>query len=95
MEIAVKRLVCINAVNSDKYLKVLEDNSKEREQLDKCVTKEYKNVPAEQQQITTENLNRESDKIKILLNLKPEPLHHDTTPVKYRVWTKEFAVFLT
>ena len=57
------------------------------------VTEAYKLAPAEQCQITTENLNSESDKTKIWLDLKPKPLYHDATPVKYRVWTTELAVF--
>ena len=48
IEIAVERLICINSTNSDKYLKVLEEVNKEREQLDKCVTEAYKYAPAEQ-----------------------------------------------
>ena len=38
IEIAVERLVCINFTNCDEYLKVLEEVSIEREQLDKRVT---------------------------------------------------------
>ena len=41
----------------------------------------------------TDNLNSESDKIKIRLDHKLEPLHNNATPVEYRVWTNKFAVF--
>lgn len=91
MELTVERLVWIDQANSDEYLKVLEDLSIEREELDKRITKAYKYAPAELRQIMTENLSSESDKIKIRLDLKPEPLHHNTTPVEYRVWTKDFG----
>ena len=35
MEVAVERQVSIDPANSDNYIKVLEDISKEREELDK------------------------------------------------------------
>ena len=41
----------------------------------------------------TDNMNSKNEKIKIRLDLKPAPLHNDATPVKHRVWTKEFTVF--
>ena len=51
MEIAVERLVCINQANSDKYLKVLEDINKEKEALNKHVTKVYKSHDRSRQKI--------------------------------------------
>ena len=82
LEIAVERLVCINSTNSEEYLKVLEEISKGREQLDKRETEASKYAPAEQRQIMTDNLSSESDKIKIRLDLKPEPLLNEDTPVE-------------
>ena len=35
----------------------------------------------------------ETDKVKIRVDLKPETLANDATPVEFRIWTKEFKVF--
>ena len=42
MKLAVERLVCIDPAYSHKYLKVLEDIGKEREELGQRVTEAYK-----------------------------------------------------
>ena len=36
---------------------------------------------------------QENDKVKIRVDLKPETLTKDATPVEFRIWTKEFKVF--
>lgn len=65
MKPAVERLICMDPANSDAYLKVLEDISKERRELNKRVTEAYKYARAKQKQVTTENLVSNSEKIKI------------------------------
>ena len=36
---------------------------------------------------------QEVDKVKIRVDLKPETLTNDATPIEFRIWTKEFKVF--
>ena len=36
---------------------------------------------------------QETDKVKIRVDLKPETLTNDATPLEFRIWTKEFKVF--
>ena len=60
--------------------------------LNKEVTDCLLVVPKETTPIRIEQ-SQEIDKVKIGVNLKPETLTNDATPVEFRIWTKEFKVF--
>ena len=75
----------------DKYTKKC-DVTTERARLDKEVTDCLLVAPKETTPIRIEQPH-EADKVKIKVDLKPETLTNDATPVEFRIWTKEFKVF--
>ena len=73
------------------YVKEIDNMTTERARLDKEVTDCLLVAPKEATPIRIEQ-PQETDKVKIRVDLKPETLTDDVTPVKFRILTKEFKV---
>ena len=82
----------IDAENTADYVKEIDTMATERARLDKEVTDCLLVAPKETTPIRIEP-QHEVDKVKIRVDLKPDTLAHDATPVEFRIWTKEFKVF--
>ena len=79
----------IDAINTAEYVKEIDTMTTERARLDKEVTDCLLVAPKETTPIRIEQPH-EVDKVKIRVDLKPETLANDATPVEFRIWTKEF-----
>ena len=75
-----------------KYVKEIDTLTTERARLDKEATDCLLVTPKETTPIQIKPPH-EVDKVKIRVDLKPETLANDATPVEFRIWTKEFKVF--
>ena len=92
IEVCIERLMVIDAINTAEYVKEIDNMTTERARLDKEVTDCFLVAPKETTPIRIEQ-TQETDKVKIRVDLKPETLTNDATPVEFRIWTKEFKVF--
>ena len=90
IEVCIERLMVIDAINTAEYVKEIDTMTTERARLDKEVTDSLLAAPKETTPIKQPH---EADKVKIRVDLKPETLTNDATPVEFRIWTKEFKVF--
>ena len=92
IEVCIKRLMVIDAINTAEYVKEIDNMTAERARLDKEVTDCLLIVPKEATPIRIEQ-PQETNKVKLRVGLKPETLTSNATPVEFKIWTKEFKVF--
>ena len=92
IEICIERLMVIDAANLDDFAKEIDNMTTERARLDIQVTECLLLAAKEATPVQIE-APQDTDKVKIRTNLKPDTLTNDATPVKFRIWTKEFKVF--
>ena len=79
----------IDAANTEDYVKEIDNMTVEQARLNKEVTDCLLHAPKETKPIRVEQA-QETDKVKIRVDLNPETLTNDATPVEFRIWTKEF-----
>ena len=92
IEICIERLMVIGGANMGDYAKEINNMTIERARLNKEVTECLLLAPKEATPVRIE-APQDTDKVKIRTDLKTGTLTYDTTPVKFRISTKEFEVF--
>ena len=81
IEVCIESLMVIDAINTAEYVKEIDNMTTERARLDKEVTDCLLVAPKETTPIRIEQ-PQEIDKVKIRVDLKPETLTNNATPVK-------------
>ena len=92
IEVCIERLMVIDAINTAEYVKEIDNMTVERAKLNKEVTDCLLVAPKEATPVRIEQPQK-TNKVKIRVDLKPETLTNDATPVEFRIWKKEFKVF--
>ena len=98
IELCVEHLCVIQPDREDVWLKELKSISTEQAQLDTELCEAYNKAPAAQKNIleplkASPADSKDTQKVRVRNDIKPEQLCNDNTPVEFKLWAKAWRVF--